>query len=82
MKKLSAYELACGKVENLFFDKTHLFETKIELYVEHGAYHVRGFKHVVNSSSSTRLFWEVFDTLSEARFFIQAKKNELTGLNK
>lgn len=74
-KQLTAYQLSCGYVQKTILKSCHLFETTLELYKEHGHYHVRSFRLVNNSSSAERLTWEVFDSLKDARnFFNYFKK--------
>lgn len=78
MKKLSMFELKCGGVQNETVDAGHLYYIRIELYMQHAAYHVRAFKHVVGSSSCDRIAWNVFDTLKEAqKNFKELKKLKL-----
>lgn len=75
--KLSAYELSCGKVQTETIKDCFLFETRIELYKEHGVYHVRAFNYVKNSSSSDRKAWECFYLLNDARKYYKKLKKEL-----
>jgi putative heme degradation protein len=60
MKKLTAYNLACGCVQ-VFKTKV----TKIEMYMEHQAYHVREFGLFVDGRYIQEN-WLVFDTFKDA----------------
>lgn len=69
MKDLTAYQLACGNVQKIILEQDDLFLTDMELYKEHNAFHIRCFKKVKNSSSCDHISWEVFDKLTEARYY-------------
>jgi hypothetical protein len=62
MKKLSAYQLACGYVQ-----EKRIGADKIEIYREHGAYHVRRFSKFNNGFNTVQEAWLVFDKLIDAR---------------
>lgn len=61
MRNLTAYQLACGHVQEI---KKKTF--KVELYKEHSVYHVRSFDYFIDGRLIQRT-WLVFDTLVEAR---------------
>lgn len=67
IKKLSAYEIACGGIEKYIFSECHLFKTYAELYKEHNIYHVRCFKSTKGCSVLDRIMWEDCSTLTESR---------------
>ncbi len=56
---MTKQQLACGYVqrEYLYDDAT------VSLWMEHGVYHVRAH----DFETHTRLFWDAFPTLTEAR---------------
>lgn len=56
---LSQYALRCGKVQ-----QSWLGNTKVELYQEHGCYHIRAYNHTLNDC---RLVWESTWSLTYAR---------------
>lgn len=70
-KWLSQYALACGSVE-----RAAKRNTVINMWLEHGVYHVRGHDH----DKRGRLFWDTFETVTEARKYFSTKRREL-GLN-
>lgn len=70
--QLSAYQLSCGHVQQKQLRTCYSFETKIELYKEHGHYHVRAFNYIKGSSSCDKIAWEVFDTLKDARKYFKS----------
>jgi hypothetical protein len=55
----TAYEFACGACQV----RTLAPDFRITLWKEHGTYHVRGH----DFSTHTRVFWDSFRTLTEAR---------------
>lgn len=61
MKRLTAYELACGCVRSQYVGKIN-----ITLWSEHGVYHVRAHDH----GESKRLWWDTYHTAlnGNARF--------------
>ena len=56
--QLTAYALACGYIERKLDGPV-----EVELYHEHGVYHVRGF----DAHTRERLFWESTNVLMTAR---------------
>jgi hypothetical protein len=56
--QLTAYGFACGYIEELEYNNR-----RIQLWHEHGTYHVRAHDY----NTHTRLFWECFDKLADAR---------------
>lgn len=65
---MTKYKLACGQV----FNKT-IGADKIEIYMEHTAYHVRRFSRFIDGKL-VKEAWLVFDTLKEAK---QAYKRQI-----
>lgn len=61
MKKLSAFQLSCGYVQ-----ERKIGADKVELYREHMAYHVRRFSDSV-CGRRIQEAWLVFETVAEAR---------------
>ncbi len=57
MRRISAYDLACGYVRS-----TYVGEVNITLWMEHGTYHIRAHDH----GNSKRLWWDVCATLTAA----------------
>jgi hypothetical protein len=71
--QLSAYNLACGDIEQ----KTPRPEIVVTLWREHGCYHVRAH----NFNTKTRLLWFVTPRLKEARsYFNTAIRHIKTGI--
>ncbi len=66
--ELSSYGLACGYVER--YEKNNV---RLTLWKEHNAYHVR--KH--NFNDGTRIFWDTFNTLTEAKGLYKLAKKEM-----
>lgn len=66
-QRLNDYKLSCGCVQQLTVCSDHLFTITIELYKEHEAYHIRVFKHGNNSTSCTKLAWEIKTSFKEAQ---------------
>ena len=62
---LTDYALSCGYIEVF-----SIASTKVTLWKEYGAYHVRKHDH----GTGERVSWEVFDRLSEARRFFKRSK--------
>lgn len=56
--RLTPYAFACGYVE-----QTERNNKRVQLWHEHGTYHVRGHDYTEHE----RLFWECFDRLPDAR---------------
>lgn len=56
--RLTAYALHCGYVQRAY---NYNGERKVELYCEHGMYHVRYFDYPMDERE-----WETFDTVNEA----------------
>lgn len=61
MKKLSAYSLACGHVQN-----KKIGADKVELYKEHNTYHVRRFSTFIDGRKIQEV-WLCFEKLVDAR---------------
>lgn len=67
--QLTRYALACGYIERI--DKNNII---LELWTEGGPLiHVKAFDH----NLKIRLFWESFETLTEARNFYDKKRKEI-----
>lgn len=62
---LTDYALSCGYME--VFESTN---RRVSLYKEHGVYHVK------NTSNEFR-YWNVFETLKDARVAFKAQKRSL-----
>jgi len=63
---VTAYELACGAVDirrKLILDRYPATDYQLTLWREHGTYHVR----LHNFSEHSRVFWDSFNTLAQAR---------------
>lgn len=60
--QLTAYALGCGYKETKIDGPVN-----VELYHEHGVYHIRGF----DAETGHRLFWESSNNLAQARAFFQ-----------
>ena len=58
--QLTAYALGCGYKERKLDGPV-----EVELYCEHGCYHIRGF----DTETRHRLFWESTNNLAQARAF-------------
>lgn len=56
--RLTAYALACGYIE-----RKHNGSVQTTLWAEHGVYHVRAHDFEAHS----RVFWDSFERLGEAR---------------
>jgi hypothetical protein len=56
--RLTAYAFACG-----YLEQTERKSRRVQLYHEHGTYHVRGF----DFAQHERICWECFDSLTQAR---------------
>jgi len=67
--KLTRYSLACGYVE-----KTEINGQSLTLWMEYNTLHVRQHCHNHNK----RIFWESFDSLTDARKFYNDKKKNLS----
>lgn len=62
--KITAYQAACGAVQRIELKQCdHHSVTSIDLWVEHGTYHVRAHDHELHG----RLFWASYDTITAAR---------------
>lgn len=66
-KQLNDYELSCGFVQEKLISSDQLFYVKVELYKEHDTFHIRAFKCIHNSSSCTRLSWDIEDNFNQAQ---------------
>jgi len=62
MKKLSAYQLACGYVQ-----ERRIGREKIELYREHSTYHVRRIADFIDGIRTVQEAWLVFEKIVDAR---------------
>jgi hypothetical protein len=67
MKLLTAQEFNIGCTFYKTLESDHLFTKELQIYKEHGIYHVRVFKKVRNSTSCDLLSWDTFDTLTEVK---------------
>jgi hypothetical protein len=73
--RLTAYEFACGYVQEIDTNKGEMKGTRLQLWKEHNCFHVRAHNHDTNE----RIFWDSFNTLTEAnkRFYKAAKELNL-----
>jgi len=69
--ELTSYGLACGYIEQF----EHL-QQRVTLWKEHNAYHVR--RH--NFFRNKRVFWDSFETLTEARKRYNESSKEIKSL--
>jgi hypothetical protein len=67
--RLTPYAFACGYIEQI---STPTKQLKLE---RDGCYHVKSY----NFAEHTRLCWECFDTLTEARSYYDKQKSLLTN---
>lgn len=74
MKIPTAKEFNHGVNYYASLESDHLFSKRLQIYKEHNVYHVRVFHCVNNSPSSTRLIWQVFETLKDVKQFIKGLK--------
>ena len=56
--ELTSYGLSCGYIQ-----QTEINNVNLTLWKEHNCYHVRKHDH----NTGIRLFWNVYDNLTEAR---------------
>lgn len=62
--KITAYQAVCGAVQRIELKQyAHHEPVCIDLWIEHGTYHVRAHDHELHG----RLFWDSFDTITAAR---------------
>jgi len=77
MEKLNADQLACGYTQRWTCEHGNkpirLRNVTLQLWMEHGAYHVRAHDH----GKIGRIFWDSFRTLTEARKRYSTAKREL-----
>ena len=71
--ELTSYALACGYVKEWHLTRNDVKIVRVSLWREHNAYHVRSH----NLATSTRIKWESFYTLNEARREFCAQKREV-----
>ena len=69
--ELTSYALACGYVKEWHLVKEST-KIQVKLWQEHNIYHVRS-----HNFATTRIKWESFHTLSEARREFYAQKREV-----
>lgn len=75
MTRYTAYQLACGAVQ--IFEGQCAGSFKVELYMEHGVYHVRSFHEVLDplGPSTIKRHWSSFHTVKEAqKLFSELKR--------
>jgi len=70
--ELTGYGLACGYIE-----RAEARGISITLWKEHNCYHVRAHNH----NTGERLYWNTFDTLTEARKDYRRGRNIVNCIN-
>lgn len=71
--RLTDYGLSLGMIERWTGKPVELRMVSLNLWKEHGTYHVRAHDH----DCLGRLFWDSFDTLTAARKRFDSAKREL-----
>lgn len=72
-KKTIGYDLMCGAVQRCMMKQlAHHEPLHIDLWLEHGCYHVRAHDHELHG----RIDWSTYDNLTGARYkFAELKRN-------
>lgn len=66
--RLKPYALACG-----YMEEKEAGAVRLQLWADSGVYHVKAFDFAKHS----RIFWQCFDTLTQARRFYDAQARQL-----